>query len=228
MKKFVFFFLVFGFICSSVHSLSGQTAYYKQMTHYYKQTKKVIDGRESVGDNSGQFITINEKGCYDSDKNGYTVGNGFLEYLRKDKDIQIYYGSSYWGRAYYYFSSDYSRVNVKTSDEVIYVYEKRPVPNGVTTCSLTKESSKTYPVPAPSPYPTPLPTPNPTPNPTPKSDYEYVSCPQCSGSGNCSGCHGSGLSNITYTSNRHVCTNCRGGGRCSSCNGTGKVYRRVR
>lgn len=122
-------------------ALSGITAVSAQ-TYYYKQTDVVIDGRKTAGDGSGQFITINNKGCYDSDRSGFSVDNGFLRYQNKDGNILIYYGGCFWGDAYYYFTADYSRLNVKPDGgNKVYVYSRTTAPSSVLTSSLIKKKS---------------------------------------------------------------------------------------
>ena len=94
-------------------------------TYYYKQTKIVINKQTNKGDYSGQFITFISDRCYDSDNKGYTVENGVLQLLKETANIKIYYGPSYWGKAYYYVSNDFNRINIKIEDNgKILVYEK--------------------------------------------------------------------------------------------------------
>lgn len=103
-------------------------------TYFYKQIKVVIDDQPYSGNNTGQFITFNEKGCYDSDKEGYTVNNGFLKYIKTDKHIRIYWGDSYWGKAYYYITENLDRINVKlVVEDKIYVYAKSDPTNEKTS-----------------------------------------------------------------------------------------------
>jgi tetratricopeptide (TPR) repeat protein len=205
-------------------------------TYYYKQILKVNGGQKSSGDNSHLFIAIHSKGCYDSDKEGYTVKNGTLEYQGTNGGYHIYHGSCFFGKASYQFSSDYGRLNIRVENSnMVYVYEKATPPQGVMTCSNIKQENPDpaptpYPVPYPAPLPSPTPYPSPSPSPTPKpSEYGYVSCVQCYGSGNCSTCGGDGLMDNHYGGkyNAIKCSSCSWG-KCRSCSGSGKVYKRIR
>jgi hypothetical protein len=201
-----------------------------QATRYYTQLKIVTkDRKEQKGDGKGQFISFNDKGCYDSDKSGYTVNNGFLKYGKTSNDRVYYSGNSYWGEAMYIFTENYGRLNILVqSDSTTYVYVLANPPKDTYTCALIKKVEKSSPNHIPiiiNPV-TSAPDGGGT---SPKRDeYGYVSCPQCYGTGSCSGCNGSGWSNITYTGDKHVCANCSGKGKCTSCKGTGKVYRKIR
>jgi hypothetical protein len=141
MRKQGFFWLFFLLIVG-LSPMTAQTAPNEGQTFYYKQTGVVRNNQKSTGDNTGQFITFTRKGCYDSDKNGIQAGDGFLAYQGIDKDIHIYNGDTYWGKAYYYFVKDFSRYNV-VADGVIYVYEKTTPPANAVT------SAKTYKKPEP-------------------------------------------------------------------------------
>lgn len=121
----IFFLLI---VCPTV----GQTSYYKQISIVYNN-KKV------KGDNTGQFVTLTTKGCYDSNKKGFTVNNGFLAYQGTRKNIHVYRGNSFWGNAYYCFNIDYTRLNIKITDSgITYVYIKTDIPENTITCSKIK------------------------------------------------------------------------------------------
>ena len=51
-----------------------------QKTYYYKLTKRVKDGVPYTNVSGGQFITFIDKACYESDKNGFSVEHGRLDY----------------------------------------------------------------------------------------------------------------------------------------------------
>ena len=61
-----------------------------------------------------------------------------------------------------------------------------------------------------------------------QSDYGYVDCAQCYGSGKCSGCNGKGWDYSLYTQNETTCGVCNGGKKCTFCQGSGKTYKRIR
>ncbi len=113
-----------------------------QTTYYYKLIKKVKSGNPDTNVSGGQFITFTEKACYESDKNGYSVNHGKLDYKYSENGLKTYVGNSYWGsHTIFIFKKDLSGLNVKTSDDVVYVYKQMNAPSGVTTCSLIRKES---------------------------------------------------------------------------------------
>ncbi|PXV62785.1 hypothetical protein CLV62_1171 [Dysgonomonas alginatilytica] len=133
MKKIV---LALTLIFFSLYLFAG-----KPVTHYYTQLKVVSkDGKEMKGNNRGQFITFNEKGCYDSDRSGYTVDNGFLKYGATSNGKVYYRGNSYWGVATYIFTENYGRLNIRVeNDGSTYVYVLASPPKNILTCALIKK-----------------------------------------------------------------------------------------
>lgn len=131
MKKILYFiFLVF--LCQV--SAFGQTRYYKQL--------KIISENltEQKGDGGGQFITFSNNGCYDSDKNGYSVGNGSLAFRKKDNGRAYYGGNSYWGEAVYIFTENYQRLNIRPANsKKVYVYVLSQPLTGTQTCTLIRK-----------------------------------------------------------------------------------------
>lgn len=63
---------------------------------------------------------------------------------------------------------------------------------------------------------------------TGQSEYGYVNCTHCHGSGRCSVCNGQGWVYSTYTQNPSSCSSCQGRKKCVFCQGNGKRYRRMR
>lgn len=61
-----------------------------------------------------------------------------------------------------------------------------------------------------------------------KSDYGYVNCQHCHGTGVCSVCNGKGWEYSTYTSGTMRCSSCQGDKRCKFCVGRGTRYQRIR
>lgn len=124
-------------------------------TYYYKQIKVIQEQIEKVGNETGQFITFNPKGCYDSDKEGISVGNGFLKYIKTENNIRIYKGDSFWGEAYYYVSTDFKRINISLQNEVkIYVYTKEYSTNRTTSYYVKNNTINTIPITTTSPLET--------------------------------------------------------------------------
>lgn len=99
---------------------------FAQTTICFVQTKQIENGHKQMGDRSVLFLSITSMGCYDSDKDGISVGNGFLKYVETKDGIKNYRGDSYWGDAIYRLRFDYSKLNVvDIQSGIIYVYEKR-------------------------------------------------------------------------------------------------------
>ena len=203
-------------------------------TYYYKQVKIVSkDKKEQVGNGKGQFITFTHKGCYDSNKEGYKVDNGFVEYKGNANGYHTFYGSSYWGTATYYFMTDYSRLNILIeATGITYVYTLATAPANVLTSALIKEK-----MPAPTPNPTPTPV-----NPiivNPVNPIDGYNNNRTSTRRTCPGCNGKGkgMDQITYSpnytggSNDKYCGQCGRTGpahthhapMCRTCNGKGYI-----
>jgi len=202
---------------------------------YYKQIKIVTkDRKEQAGSGSGQFIAFNDNGCYDCDKSGYTVNNGFLKFGKSTADRVYYSGYSYWGEAMYIFTENYGRLNIVVEDSgITYVYALATPPANVYTCALIKEkdtdSTNTDVVVTPIPPVNPnINTGKTTTTRTPTAKQKYVTkeetCHICYGSGKCSTCNGKGYVISTYTQKYDNCVNCTNG-RCSKCSGSGKVLK---
>lgn len=131
-----------------------------QKVIYYQQVK-IIDNvtkSETIGKyhEEGMFMTFNSQGCYDSDKNGYDVGNGFRKKISNSEKTILYIGDSFWGKGCIYkVAQDKSRINIIVGNK-IYVYAKSTVPAGVNTCKLVKKISVSNPDTEPIPTPTPI------------------------------------------------------------------------
>ena len=94
--------------------------------------------------NSGQFVTRTKNVCYDSDKHGYTVGNGSLHLVSQSGNTSKYAGPCYYGEeCSYTFFDDKGILNISDFAGNVYVYKRSSSPNGRTTCSLiaSKRSS---------------------------------------------------------------------------------------
>ena len=128
--------LIFSFCYISTLSVFCQT------TNYYKQTKFIENGKEYTSLSGGQFITIEDGSCFDSDINGRSVGNGRLNYYKEfSANHPTYIGNSYYGNVTYRFSSDYRTLNIIINKSIIYVYKMSTAPEGVVTSSLIKGST---------------------------------------------------------------------------------------
>lgn len=98
-------------------------------TRFYRLSSVVDNGTKKSVSSSGIFVTFNEKGCYDSDKDGFSMNNGFLKYAGSGNKGILYQGQSYWGSVDYCFTSDYYVLNVRDKHGVVYVYHLSS-PNG--------------------------------------------------------------------------------------------------
>lgn len=112
-------------------------------TFYYKHTKQISNSIENTDVSGGQFITFSNDKCYDSDTDGFEIGNGILKLTDKSNGIITYSGQTYWGNAIYAFNSDKSILNVVVSTDEIYVYKRVLPPTGLTTSSLIKGAENT-------------------------------------------------------------------------------------
>lgn len=89
------------------------------------------------------FLTINNKVCYDSDRNGYTVGNGTLKLKNKGEQYWVYEGESFYGQCVYRIRNDYSKLNVEdVGSGTIYIYESCIIPSSVSTCTRVKSTQE--------------------------------------------------------------------------------------
>lgn len=146
MNKYLLFLLV----CIPLFSFSQS-----KQTYYYKLTKIIKNGIPNTNVNGWQFITISKNSCYDSDKNGISVGNGTLYRTNDDSTLKIYSGECYYGNALYKFKSDYSVLNIEINRSLVYVYKRDTPPSGRVTCSLIKKRKSSS-----SPVPTHIPPTN--------------------------------------------------------------------
>lgn len=137
MKEITTFLIIFYSLLVCPFSLKGQ------QTIYYQQEKIISlpEKKEKQGNHhkEGMFLTFNPKGCYDSDKKGYDVGNGFREIVSTGNNTTLYIGDSYWGNgAIYKVTHDKSRINITIGNK-IYVYARSTIPFGINTCCLIKK-----------------------------------------------------------------------------------------
>ncbi len=193
-------------------------------TYYYERVAVVENGQKKSASGDGHFITFTSKGCYDSNKSGITEDSNFREYQQTSNGIRSYYGDSYFGKAYYFFSSDLHRLNIKVeSTGKIYVYNQSTAPAGVTKSSRKKNttvaSGATPIIPViVSPGSEKIESP-------PREKYsKEQSCIVCKGTGKCRGCDGKGWYTTTIGSYVVDCKLCHNSGGCSICHGSGKVW----
>ena len=116
--------------------LSGQA----QNIKYYSLQKIIQLGKVNTNCTGGQFVNIKDYVCFDSDKDGKSVGNGQLYIDKEDSNASqiLYVGSPYHGNARYIFSKDFSTLKVEINPHYIYEYKLATPPKDVLTCSLIK------------------------------------------------------------------------------------------
>ena len=160
-----------------------------QQTSYYKLVKIVKDGKHSNNVTGGQFITFSGNVCYESDNQGMSINSSRLEYNYSSNGNEVFVGTSYWGaNSVFLFNADHSRLNVRTKDGSIYVYQRSTVPQGITTSSLIKKEQVTnsrlnqiYPSTLVVPIPTVKQKDSPTPSPPIPDPNIRHECPLCHG-----------------------------------------------
>lgn len=216
--------LIFLITSITLYPIKAQTYLYKRSTIVKQNIIKTSSG-------DAHYITFVPKGCYESDNHGISENYGFIKYIKDDNSIHCYYGESSFGKANYFFSANYDKINIKTSDNTVYVYIRT---NDIKQ-SLIREkhidknnSSKPY-TPISPISSSNINIDNETDIDTQqrnntKSRYGYKTCHLCNGSGKCSICNGRGHTSSYYTGEEMLCSNCNHSGICPKCKGTGKVY----
>ncbi len=114
--------MLFAVICISNTAFS--------QTYFYKRIKIVKNGQSYDTHDDGHYMTIGENCIYDSDADGFCIGNSNMKYVKTENGIRTYYGNSYYGLCYCFASSDYQRLNLRDG-ESIYVYVKCTPSSGV-------------------------------------------------------------------------------------------------
>lgn len=198
-------------------------------TYFYKRVMVVENGRKVNKNDDAHYITFNKKGFYESDKNGYENGNSsFVDFIKDENGYHCYFGNGYYGANHYYFSSDFSRLNVRLDHNTTYVYQ-RTSSSGSTASKRKihqKQSSSATSVAA-------IVTTTPVINSGSSSNSSvsshsplYKKCHVCNGTGRCQKCKGSGVSFVTGEINYVPCAGCsnaNGNGKCYMCRGTGRI-----
>lgn len=91
-------------------------------TYMYKRIMIVENNNKKKMNDDVHYITFNSKGCYESNEKGISENEyKFMKFIKKENNLHCYYGNGFFGNAYYYFSSDYSRLNIKLNYST-YVY----------------------------------------------------------------------------------------------------------
>lgn len=204
---------------------------FAQKTYLYKRVMIVKNGTKTNKYDDAHYITFTDKGCYESDKDGFTTNNGFVKFTKNENNMHCYYGSCSFGTAHYYFSNDYSRLNVRLDDNITYVYQREL--SGKTTASRRPARSNSSSSSGSGVYVAPPPVINngggsirsSSGNSNSHSSSIYQTCKYCKGTGVCTRCKGKcGEWKFVYDSESWIsCSGCNGSGRCSICRGTGRL-----
>ncbi len=221
MKRFALLFVLTLLFCSEDLA----------QTYLYKRVAIVKNGNRQTVNDDAHYLTFNKNGCYESDANGYSLGGDLIKFRKDENNIHCYYGNGMYGPSHYYFSSNYERLNIKIDDET-FVYERET--NDRTTASFRKYEdvngkNGVMVITPPSVVSSgSSPSASGSSSSSRQSDYGYVDCTRCWGSGKCSLCNGSGWDYSLYTQEPTLCSSCEGRKICVFCQGTGKTYRRIR
>lgn len=185
-------FLLILLLCLHISNCFSQT-------YYYQLTKEIRGGRENTNVNGGQFITFQGETCFESDRQGRSVGNGLMKLDRyESKEYKTYSGGCYYGNnALFRFNDDQSLLNIITNAGRVYVYRRRTPPSGATTCSLIKRPEPSvntvFPTITASPVQAQVTQPSHTPSSTSATGIHSTTGKQPTRKWiDCSMCHGSG------------------------------------
>ncbi len=100
-------------------------------TRYYERVMVVRNGQREAASGDGHYITFVRDIAYDSNPDGTRVSKWTLDFMSDKNNRHLYEGNSALGfRLSYVFSWDYDRLNVKTNDDIVYVYEHKRRPSG--------------------------------------------------------------------------------------------------
>lgn len=108
-------------------------------TYFYKRVKIVKNGQTYNTQDDGHYMTIGKNCIYDSDAQGFCIGNSNMKYVKTENGILTYYGNTYFGSCYCFASSDYARLNIK-DDETTYVYVRCTPSSGIALRPSTTNS----------------------------------------------------------------------------------------
>lgn len=221
VSRFILFLSISMLLIAIPTSTLGQTEYGK--ARLYKRVM-IVNGssKQSVNDDA-HFITFNHKGFYVSDSQGNGIGESIVPFVQNSSGYHCYEGYICGMNAQAFFSSDYSRLNVKSGD-MTYVYQCEP---GNTTSATKRGASSNG-----------------------SHSASYVPIPTFSNGGSggnnhgshrevCNICHGTGIGtnhikyshSYTASETKVWCSECGSYGwshyhektRCGKCNGTGYI-----
>lgn len=149
-------------------------------TYYYEKVAVVVNGQKTAASGDGHYLTMNSKVLYESNPNGTSKGFGIMNFEGDRNGLHTYGGNAFLGQGLtYYFSSDYSRLNVHLYNGTILVYERKNQANQSRMRGYSQPSSSSSYVPTATYDPG---NSNTTTSPQKEKDY-YVTCSYCHGKG---------------------------------------------
>lgn len=81
MKHYIYFIFLFSFLFAK-----GNNSW-AQKTYLYKRVMIVKNGARTKKNDDAHYITFTDKGCYESDKDGFTTNNGFVKSTWLQNDL---------------------------------------------------------------------------------------------------------------------------------------------
>lgn len=123
MKAYIITIILSAFCASSLHAQTGNK------TYYYERVAIVKNGEKQAASGDGHYLTLNSRILYESEANGSSKGTSSVKYINSDNNMPYYEGNTALGRGLsYVFNSNYSRLNVRVPNGIIYVYERKSQP----------------------------------------------------------------------------------------------------
>ena len=201
-----FYSILFFYLSCSIMS-SAQTVYYYELSN---------------GKGDGHYIAVTSKSCYDSDSEGISLNNGLRLYKGEQNSKKLFSGMSVYGEASYYFSMDYSSLQIVTKKGEKYSYVRKNAPKGtISAHGNIPQQTPGSPYPVPTTYPTTTTTSTSGGYTSTTTTTPHRPCSGCGGSGMCTMCNGKGWYKNTYSGDIYNCSSCGGSGRCRVCHGKG-------
>ena len=194
----------------------------------------VKNGAKTSKNDDAHYITFTEKGCYESDKDGFTSNSGFVKFTKNENNLHCYYGNCSFGTAHYYFSNDYSRLNISLDNNTTYVYQRELSGNTTASRRTVKSNSSggggNVIVPPVITVNSGTSIGSSSSGGSSSHSSVYTTCRSCNGTGICAGCNGrrgdwrdTGYYTGSNTKTWINCGSCNGTGRCPICHGTGRL-----
>ena len=108
-------------VCFVIAAVTAQGKYGR--THLYKRVMIVEGANKTTSNDDAHYITFNNKGFYDSDSKGNTLGGYLMTFEGSKANLHCYEGVMFGENVQCFFSEDYSRLNIKVKDKTM-VYQR--------------------------------------------------------------------------------------------------------